>query len=223
MSAGEWFAWGLAMALLAAAGVACRLGARAARRDAELLAAARLLELLLSLDLGAMALKLLVLEPARSGGHVPYEGAARLAFHATQLAFLAWPFGAAWIAWRLFARGPGHALLAGAWGACALLLAARYPALRGEALLGAYRWVHVGCLLGALASLLAPRPDRFRAGRAHLVALLVVAGAAAELAGPYVAAPFASWWTAQASWSLALAAVALAATWRRPWRTLTAS
>lgn len=219
MSAREWLAWAGAMLVLAGAGVLCRLRAWW-DRDEEMLAPARLLELLLAADLAAMALKQLVLAPARIAGLVPYSGPARLVFHATQLAFLAWPFGAAWLCARLFARRKDPALAPATLVVgtiAAALFANLYPELRGERLVDAYRWAHLFAVGVCLGTVFFRRDVDLRLGRAHLVALLIVAGAAAELAGPYIAAPFASWWTAQASWSLALAAVALAATWRRPW------
>lgn len=205
----------LPLALLAGAGALCRMRARA-DDDPGMLDAARLLEALLAADLCRLLLTALVLAPARDRGGVPFEGWDRAAFHGTQVLFLAWPFGLAALAWRLFS--PTHTL---AWIAALpfSLLCGRawecYPRLRGEALADFYRFSQ-GVALGlALLSLAAP--IRSRVGRAHLCSLLLLAGLAAELAGPYLADPFGSWWTAQATWSVVLAAVALTAIGRRPW------
>lgn len=214
-------AWlGLAL-LLALAGALCRLRAWGAHRGgAELLACAFLLELLLAGDLVSLGLRELVLAPARAAGAVPFAGLARAAFHGTQLAFLAWPFGVAALVAHLFAR---DRLLGPAFVGVGLLVlacfAGSYPEMRGEALANGYRTALLLALFLALAGLTLPRPDRFRAGRAHLISLLLLAGLAAELAGPYLADPFGSWWTAQVSWSLVLGAVSGAAVWGGPWRT----
>jgi hypothetical protein len=201
-----------ALLALALAGAACRLRART-DRDADLLACARLLEALLAADLlNLLAARALTPLPT------PYAGPARALFHCSQFCTLAWPFGVSVLAWRLFAPGRRH-LLGGAWWiSSGVALALDYPTLRGEALADTYRLTQVACVLFTLVSLLVERPSSFRAGRAHLVSLLLLAGLGAELFGPYLlAAPFASWWTAQATWTLTLTAAALAAAWRRPW------
>lgn len=215
-----------AIVLLALVGALVR-GRAVAGRDPGLLDCARLLEALLACDLARLALEAAVLGPAAAGGRLPYVGAERAAFHLSQALFLAWPFGAAWLSWRLFAPCPGALpwLVGGApWVISAARLALGYPALRGGPLGDAYRWLSVLGVCLALSALLAERPPDFRAGRAHLVSLFVTAGLAAELAGPYLGDAFASWWLAQATWIPVLVAVALAATWRAPrWGTRPAS
>lgn len=219
-----WLGSAIVLGLLALAGALCRLRAWGApHRGAELLACAVLLELLLAGDLGSLALRELVLDPARAAGAVPYTGLARAAFHGTQLAFLAWPFGVAALAWRLFVRGFGWKVVAGLLALVVGVLVGQYPELRGAELAEVYRHLLLFALFLVFAALLLPRPDRFRAGRAHLISLLLLAGLAAELAGPYLADPFGSWWTAQVSWSLVLGAVSGAAVWGGPWRTAPAS
>lgn len=200
-----------ALLALALAGAACRIRARE-DRDPELLACARLLEALLCADLASVLLAL-ALAPLPT----PYTGGARALFHLSQALTLAWPFGVAALAWHLFTRLRPVTWVAVLWVGSALLLARAYPALRGEALADEYRSIQVVGLAFALSSLLGARPDRFRPGRAHLVSLLLCAGLGAELFGPYLAAPFASWWTAQATWTLTLGSVAFAAAWRRLW------
>lgn len=209
---------GAGLIALAGAGAAARAGrAVLHRRDGSLLDAARLLEVLLAADATRLLLSALVLDPARAAGRVPYMGAERLAFHASQALFLAWPVGVAALVARLFARGP-------TWLAFALLLpvamiffAGTYPSLRGAELGDAYRAAQVGAIALALASLTLPRPAAIRAGRGHLVALFLLGGVTAELAGPYVAEPFASWWTAQISWLVVLGAIVVASTWSTQW------
>lgn len=211
----------LAAGLLALllAGALVRLAAWS-RRDPDLAAAARLLEALLAADAARLLLTLLVLAPAREAGLVPYSGGARLAFHASQACVLAWPFGVAALTWHLLTRLRPVAWVAPLWLAAVGVLAALYPDLRGERLLDAYRACQVGGVGFALLALLGQRPDHFEVGRAHLVSLLLVAGLAAELAGPFFAGDaVAWWWTAQASWTAFLAACALSAWVRRPpWR-----
>ncbi|RTL30568.1 MAG: hypothetical protein EKK55_01820 [Rhodocyclaceae bacterium] len=207
----------VAFGLLTVAGVACRLAAND-RGDGPLLDVARLLEVLLGADLVRWALSLAVLEPARALGRTPFEGATRWAFHATQALFLAWSFGVVVLAWRLLARGPFARVFAGVWAAIAALLAAGYPELRGAALGDLYRWIQLAAIGLALLAVAAPRPRTFRAGRAHLCTCFLIAGLGAELAGPYLAKNvFTAWWVAQATWMPVLVAVALAATWSRPW------
>lgn len=208
-----------AYAALAAAGAVVRRASRKSTFGGDLLACARLLEALLAADLARLLLAALVLDPARAAGRVPYAGVERLAFHASQALFLAWPFGAAALSWRLFSHLRTAAHVGAVWLSLSAVFAAAYPAVRGAELASWYRWAQVGALLLALGALLEERPAGHRPGRAHLVSLLLCAGLGAELAGPYLAAPFASWWTAQASWIPVLAAVALAAaappTWTR--------
>lgn len=201
----------VALIALALAGAACRARARS-DRDADLLACARLLEALLGADLLNLAASAL-LAPAAT----PYAGAARALFHASQALTLAWPAGVAALAWHLFTRLRPVSWVSVPWTACTALLALDYPALRGEALGDALRWLLVAWFVFGLASLLGARPDRFRPGRAHLVCLTLLAGVGSELAGPYLGAPFAAWWTAQATWTLTLTVAAVAASWRRPW------
>lgn len=207
---------------LAGAGALCRLRARA-DRCGDMLSAARTAEALLAADLGRLAISSLVLGPARAAGRTPFAGWERAAFHASQALFLGRPFAIAALCWALFSNRGKHAAcaLAGLWIGCSILVAVSYPELRGDALASCYRWHQLmfGIAVG-LASILDDRPDpwRFRAGRAHLVALLLVAGLAAELAGPYLGDAFASWWTAQVSWIPILLGVALAAAWGRTWR-----
>jgi len=204
-----------ALLALALAGIACRLRARA-DRDADLRACARLLDALLAADLLGLLLAQLL-----AGATTPYAGWRRAAFHASQAAFLAWPAGVAWLAWERLADAPSAArarwLLASCYPATLALLARSYPGLRGERLADAYRAVQVVCAVVGACALLADRPRGFRVGRAQLVALALLAGLGAELSGPYLTAPFTSWWTAQVTWTLTLTAVAVAAAWRRPW------
>lgn len=206
-------------AFLALALAALALRLRAAR-EPDCLAPARLLGALLAADLLRLALASAALAPARLRlGGAPYEGVARLAFHASQALHLAWPFGCAWLAARLW-RGPGRLAVAGAWAGASLGLAARYPALRGPALLREYAALSgLAALAGFASALLGERPEGWRPGLAHLASLLLLAGCAAELAGPYLGGEAGAWWwTGQASWVGVLGAVALAAMfWRERW------
>jgi len=182
-----------------------------------MLQVARLLELLLSADLARLLLSEAVLAPARARGAVPFEGWERVAFHGTQGLFLAWPFGCAWLAWRLFDEGWRWAWIAiPSFGFACVELAHRYPSLRGESLASWYRGTHASCIALALLSI-PVSPARVRIGGAHLASLLLLAGLGAELAGPWLGDPFGSWSLAQVTWTIVLAAVAVAALGRRPW------
>jgi len=210
-------AW-VALAALAAAGVVVRLTAHR-RSDRELRWCAAALEALLTSELGKLALSALVLGPARAGGRVPFAGWERGAFSAhTALTLAAYALPAA-LCWQTFTRLRPALWVAVPWVGCSALLARAYPELRGDALLAALRWHLVGALALALVGVfLGERPDRFRVGRAQLVALLLLAGPAAELAGPLLRRdPVARWELAQVTWTVVLAAAALAAAWRRPW------
>jgi hypothetical protein len=200
-----------ALLALALAGVACRLRAWA-DRDADLRACARLLDALLAADLLNL-LAVAFLKPLPT----PYAGAARGLFHVSQALTLAWPVGVAALSWHLLTRLRPVSWMAVPWLGATASLALRYPSLRGEALGDALRQCQASGLVLGLLALLGARPDGFRVGRAHLVALALLAGLGAELSGPYLTAPFTSWWTAQVTWTLTLTAVAVAAAWRRPW------
>lgn len=200
-----------ALLALALAGAACRLRAWA-DRDADLLTCARLLEALLAADLlNLFAARALYPLPT------PYTGAARALFHASQALTLAWPAGVAALSWHLLTRLRPVSWMLVPWLGATALLAFQYPALRGEALGDALRRCQAAGLVVGLLALLGARPDGFRPGRAHLVSLALLAGVGAELAGPYLAAPFTTWWTAQATWILTLTAASVVAAWRRPW------
>lgn len=196
------------------------LAALLARRPSRPLCAA--LWGLLAADVARAALAALVLAPARLRlGGAPYGGLPRVAFHAEQALHLAWPFVALGLCGHLLTevrrRAWGFAAIL--WGSVALGFAATYPAVRGEDLIRGYRGVQaVACGLAAVTSVLGRRPPGFRAGPEHLAALLLVAGCAAELAGPYLHAG-GPWWLAQVTWPLALAGVCLALARGRPWAT----
>ena len=210
-------AW-VALAALAAAGVVVRLTAHR-RSDRELRWCAAALEALLTSELGKLALSALVLGPARAGGRVPFAGWERGAFSAhTALTLAAYALPAA-LCWQTFTRLRPALWVAVPWVGCSALLANAYPGLRGGALLDALRWHLVGSVTFALIGVfLGERPDRFHLGRAQLVSLVLLAGPAAELAGPLLHRdPVARWALAQATWTVVLAAAALAAAWRRPW------
>lgn len=207
----------VALGALAAAGIAVRLAARR-RADHALLWCARALEAVFAAELAKAALAALTLGPARAAGRVPFSGWERAAFAAhSSLTLGAYALPAA-LCWQIFDEW-GGAWLALPWAVCSAVLALAYPALRGDTLLAAQRWVVAGAITLALfAVFFGERPERFRVGRAHLVAVLLLAGPAAELAGPLLYAdPVARWALAQGTWTLVLASVVLAASWRRPW------
>lgn len=203
-----------ALLLLALAGGLARL------RPARPLALA--LEALLAAELGRLALSLLVLVPARLRlGDAPYAGAERLAFHAEQALHLAWPIVALGLALHLFTRlrSAGWVVAGAAWVLAVGALAARYPEVRGARLMGEYRAAQAAsCLAAAGVALAGQRPARFRVGREHLATLLLLAGCAAELAGPYLHSG-GRWWLAQVTWPIALASACAALSWGRPWAT----
>lgn len=210
-------AW-VALLALAAAGVVTRL-ASYFRADRALRWCALALEAQLASELGKLALSTLALDPARGAGRVPFSGWERAAFHAhTALTIASWAVPAA-LCWQTFTRLRPALWVAVPWLGCAALLGAAYPGLRGGALLDALRWHLVGSVAFALAGVfLGERPDRFRIGRAQLVSLVLLAGPAAELAGPLLHPdPVARWALAQATWTVVLAAAALSAAWRRQW------
>jgi hypothetical protein len=163
-------------------------------------------------DAAREVLGALVLRPARAalGSGVPYAGWTRAAFHADQALFLAWPFGV--LALSLWAWRRRWMPALDAWIASCLLFFYAYPSLRSDPLGRAYALVAAGC---ALWGLLAVALRTERAGRVQLVALLLLAGECATLAGPYVARPFESWPIAQVTWTIAFAGITLAAWWGR--------
>ena len=215
----------VALIVLALSGALCRLAALRDDDD-ELLDVARFFEALHSVELGRLALSAFVLGPARAAGLVPYAGITRSAFLVSEALTLFWPFGCA----ALFARmiAPWYAWVGTvAWGGVVWVdIARRYPVLRGEALLRELRFAQLCALFCAFAVAVAfPRTRAFKTGRALLCSLLLLAGVAAEFAGPWLSAdPLPAWWTAQATWTLLLAVVALVASIRRlPWETPLAS
>ncbi len=105
-----------------------------------------------------LALRLLVLVPARAElGAAPYAGFVRAIFHVTEGCYLVSVVALPWLAWETFTEGgedlppgPGwrrRALLAvAAWAAVLLALVLGYPTLRGDVL----RQVYLGAELAAL-------------------------------------------------------------------------
>lgn len=149
----------------------------------------------------------------------PFSGVVRDVFHLDQALLWAWPAGVAVVVWWAMRRRDGrtallqHALLLAAF---VTVLAGRYPELRGAALGSVYRWATVACIGSALVAV-AMKVERF--GRVQLVALLLVAGECATLAGPYLGDPFGLWWLAQATWVLPFALICVVTTrGRSPWR-----
>lgn len=97
----------------------------------------------LAADLVHWALAALVLAPARVAlGVAPYAGWSRLAFHAQQACFLAWPALLAGLGAVVFlderAARRGVRAIAVIYGAAVLVLAIAYPSVRGLALARAY-------------------------------------------------------------------------------------
>lgn len=195
---------------------------RAHRPAAGLLLAGLVSELVREL-LGAWVLRperarLLDLVGGVEAHRPPFAGLVRGVFHLDQALFLAWPAGVATLAWWAMRRRDGrtallqHVLLLAA---CMAVFASRYPELRGASLGSAYRWTAVACIGSALTSV-AMKTERF--GRVQLVALLLVAGECATLAGPYLGDPFGLWWLAQATWMLPFALICFVTRGRSPWR-----
>ena len=89
-------------------------------------------------DATRRALALFILAPARAElDAAPYAGLVRVAFHADQALFLAWPAGLAALALSLLARRSVRPIVI-AYAAVAASLAFAYPAVRGPLLARCY-------------------------------------------------------------------------------------
>lgn len=157
------------------------------------------------LDVARETIGALVLRPYRAAHWpAPYTGAARVAFHLEQAAFIAWPAIVCALAWSSLSRSRAWPVLA-SWSAAAAALVLLYPEVRGEPLGRVYRALTVLAVLGGAAALL--RVTR-APGRAGIVSLALLAGVAAELAGPYLARPF-EWWPAQLTYAIVFTGLSL--------------
>lgn len=181
----------------------------------------------LALDVLRVALHLLVLQHAPR----PFVGLARAAFHVDQGAVLALPALSAGLALVVLLGAPWRAVavaLSACWAALLGCVAARYPELRGDAWLDV---VHraaaasVAVQLGAAAiwrirGWAAVRAARRRAPDPSWIAgfvpalpdravLVLLAGDAAALLGPWLGAPVAHWPIWQVQSALTLATLAL--------------
>lgn len=185
------------------------------RRRPEYRPVAALLVLLAGLDI----FRVYVLRPIYLPHPRPYSGAPRIAFHAGQAIFFAWPAGIAMLGWTVFLRRRPWPPLA----AYALVLGpviAGYPAVRETRL----AYVHAIAYLASVVATLAcaaiwatrrapPRPEHAATALLPLLELSL-------LAGPYWPAgpdPFGHWAVAQVTyaviWSL-LALLHVGVLWR---------
>lgn len=139
----------------------------------------------------------------------PFTGLTRILFHVDEALYLVGPVALAWMAVQLF-LGAGGAHVLGAAGAAWVGLCVGYPEIwRGHALalayLGAHLLAQVALLLAALAWYLR-WPGRWMSASGYLL-MLLAAGDAVVIVGPYAGDPYGSW----ASGWLALFAVHLTA------------
>ncbi len=146
----------------------------------------------LGIDLARLALRLLVLAPARAAGRVPYEGVTRALFHLDQALLVGWSALALAFASTAFLKPAGR-LLAPAWALVTLALALAYPALRGDPLVQAYRGIHAAATVAALFALVSYLVRRRGFGRVQLAAVLLLAGDVAAFFGPWLRAVVTDW------------------------------
>lgn len=139
----------------------------------------------------------------------PFTGMTRVLFHVDEALYLVGPVALAWMAVQVFlGAGGGHVL--GAALAAWVGLCVGYPEIwRGHALalayVGAHLLAHIALLLAALAWYLR-WPGRWMSASGYIL-MLLAAGDAVVVVGPYAGDPFGSW---SSSW-LALFAVHLTA------------
>ncbi len=138
---------------------------------------------LLRLAVGADVLQLL-LGRALADSPAPYTGSARVAFHASQVLFLAWPAGVASLAVRTLARTMPWPV-AILWALAAFAVVAGYPRLRGDELENVLRAWHLLCLAIGMVSIVAFWMRRGTPRSAHELAIVLVAGELLVAVGPY--------------------------------------
>jgi hypothetical protein len=164
--------------------------------------------LLLSLGLAAdLAQRVLVSAVLNVPG--PYAGGARLAFHVQEAAFIAWPFGIVAAVVAVYSKRRPWPVLP-AWALAACVLAAGYPAIRGDVLRGAYLAIQLGALLVALGVFLAWIRHRLGMGLTRGAVLAILAVELFLLLGPYRGSVFTSWAVAQGAYTTLYAALVLA-------------
>jgi hypothetical protein len=139
----------------------------------------------------------------------PYQGGARVAFHLQEAAFVAWPFGVVAAVVAAFPRRRPWPVLP-AWALAVLVLAAGYPAIRGDVLRKAYLAIHLGALAVALGVFLAWIRHRQAMGLTRGAVLAVLAVELFLLFGPYRGSVFTSWAVAQGAYVTLYAALSMA-------------
>lgn len=193
------------LACLAAEVCATVLACVLAKRDREMRPVAAVIGARVGCDLVRAGIAAWWLEPWRAAWWpAPFEGTTRAAFHAEQALFMLGPALACALAWWTLARV--RALpVAVSWLTASATLAAWYPEVRGEALGSAYRALTACAVIGGASALLQATGAR---GMAQLSSLVILAGVAAELAGPYLSQPF-EWWPAQFTWCVVFSGLSL--------------
>jgi hypothetical protein len=183
------------------------------RRRAAHRPVALLLTVGLASDIARQALADLVLNPARARfGAAPWEGWARVAGHAGEALFLAWPAALAASALVTFSTmdetdfaprhwRTAHKLLVGvaaAWLLAVVALVVTYPITRGGILARCYLAAELGAIVVGIGSIATWIPARRVPEVRHVViALVIAAELTSALVGPWRVNVFGSWVLAQ--------------------------
>lgn len=135
----------------------------------------------------------------------PYAGAARIAFHAGQAAFLAYPAVTCALVVALFTRRSPWTVTK-LWTVLVVGVATSYPALRGSDLGHAYAAAQAIACAACLGLLRRVRVDTLTATESVAVALSVAVGG--TLVGAYLSPdPFASWTLPRVAYVLAYGSI----------------
>jgi hypothetical protein len=123
----------------------------------------------------------------------PYSGLRRIAFHVESALFLLWPFGVAAVAIVVLASKRARPILI-TYIAAVLILAASYPAIRGERLQIVYMIIHIGAILaGATCIPLWLKPSKPAKDVEHFSALWLLAYTSVLVCGPFILGAFTKW------------------------------
>jgi hypothetical protein len=192
--------------------VAVALAWALARRRAEHRPIAALLTVGLVADVCRRALAVLILDPTHARlGSAPFTGWPRVAGHAGEALFLAWPAAIAAAAIAVFhlgtpeAKRRGHLAIAAVYGAALLALVVTYPITRGDTLVRCYLAANLAAIvvgIGATGTWISAR--RLPEVQHFAIALVVVAELVSAVAGPWRLDLFGSWSLAQVSYALLL-------------------
>lgn len=195
------------LALLAACTAVLAWALAAGRLTRSMWPFYRPIVLLLSLgvfaDASRTALRIFVLDPARSAVE-PFRGAARVVFHISQALLLSWPAALLAAAFVVFLRRPPWPIAVG-WVIAALAFAALYPWLRDGNLFATYAALSLATCVAIWAIALS------RLGEAwiqhHVSLLLITLGEAVANTAYLFGDPIGDWGLARTAHGMAFAAI----------------